>query len=178
MHALTLDRPIELRPSQFCLSTGKRALLRWKSCSWVEVLVSNILASSVGGALPFDRKWFVVKFRKLRACFRKALRNLYDIRSTSPITLYTYIGGCAGELLGGGVTCFRKIGTGEGARGEIRGRAVCLNELEERLRTAMRCTSVVIAHRHSVVLQGLTNILGATSAFKVVASCSDGTNCI
>jgi two-component system nitrate/nitrite response regulator NarL len=42
----------------------------------------------------------------------------------------------------------------------------------------MRCTSVVIADRHPVVLQGLTSILGAQSGFKVVACCSDGTNCI
>jgi len=42
----------------------------------------------------------------------------------------------------------------------------------------MRCTSVVIADRHPVVLQGLTNVLQAESGFKVVASCSDGTNCI
>ena len=42
----------------------------------------------------------------------------------------------------------------------------------------MRCTSVVIADRHPVVLQGLTNVLTAESGFKVVASCSDGTNCI
>jgi RNA polymerase sigma factor (sigma-70 family) len=42
----------------------------------------------------------------------------------------------------------------------------------------MRCTSVVIADRHPVVLQGLTNVLGAESGFKVVASCSDGTSCI
>jgi two-component system, NarL family, nitrate/nitrite response regulator NarL len=42
----------------------------------------------------------------------------------------------------------------------------------------MRCTSVVIADRHPVVLQGLTNVLRAESGFKVVASCSDGTNCI
>src|ERR1700682_6229343 len=42
----------------------------------------------------------------------------------------------------------------------------------------MRWTSVVIADRHPVVLQGLTNILGAQSGFKVVACCSDGTNCI
>jgi len=42
----------------------------------------------------------------------------------------------------------------------------------------MRCTSVVIADRHPVVLQGLTSVLGAKSGFKVVASCSDGTNCI
>ena len=42
----------------------------------------------------------------------------------------------------------------------------------------MRWTSVVIADHHPVVLQGLTNILGTASGFKVVASCSDGTDCI
>src|SRR5260370_33790604 len=42
----------------------------------------------------------------------------------------------------------------------------------------MRCTSVVIADQHPVVLRGLTNILGAASGFKVVASCTDGTHCI
>src|SRR5260370_42048957 len=42
----------------------------------------------------------------------------------------------------------------------------------------MRCTSVVIADRHPVVLQGLNKLLGAQSGFKVVACCSDGTNCI
>jgi len=42
----------------------------------------------------------------------------------------------------------------------------------------MRCTRVVIADRHPVVLQGLTNVLGAESGFKVVACCSDGTDCI
>ena len=42
----------------------------------------------------------------------------------------------------------------------------------------MRCTSVVIADRHPVVLQGLTNVLRAESGFKVVACCSDGTDCI
>jgi two-component system nitrate/nitrite response regulator NarL len=42
----------------------------------------------------------------------------------------------------------------------------------------MRCTSVVIADRHPVVLQGLTNVLGAESGFEVVARCSDGTSCI
>ena len=42
----------------------------------------------------------------------------------------------------------------------------------------MRCTSVVIADRHPVVLQGLTNVLGAHSGFKVVACCSDGPSCI
>ncbi|SHH09307.1 two component transcriptional regulator, LuxR family [Bradyrhizobium erythrophlei] len=42
----------------------------------------------------------------------------------------------------------------------------------------MRCTSVVIADRHPVVLQGLTKLLGAQSGFEVVACCSDGTNCM
>jgi two-component system, NarL family, nitrate/nitrite response regulator NarL len=42
----------------------------------------------------------------------------------------------------------------------------------------MRCTSVVIADRHPVVLQGLTNVLEAESSLKVVASCSDGTDCM
>jgi len=36
----------------------------------------------------------------------------------------------------------------------------------------------VIADRHPVVLQGLKNVLRAESGFKVVACCSDGTNCI
>ena len=40
----------------------------------------------------------------------------------------------------------------------------------------MRCTSIVIADHHPVVLQGLTNILGAASGFKVVACC--GPSCI
>jgi two-component system nitrate/nitrite response regulator NarL len=42
----------------------------------------------------------------------------------------------------------------------------------------MNCTRVVIADRHPVVLQGLIKLLGAQSGFKVVACCSDGTNCI
>jgi two-component system, NarL family, nitrate/nitrite response regulator NarL len=42
----------------------------------------------------------------------------------------------------------------------------------------MPCIRVVIADRHPVVLQGLTKLLGAESGFKVVACCSDGTNCI
>jgi two-component system nitrate/nitrite response regulator NarL len=42
----------------------------------------------------------------------------------------------------------------------------------------MRCTSVVIADRHPVVLHGLTSVLRAESGFKVVACCSDGTDCI
>jgi DNA-binding NarL/FixJ family response regulator len=42
----------------------------------------------------------------------------------------------------------------------------------------MRCTRVVIADCHPVVLEGLTSILGAGSGFKVVASCNDGPGCI
>src|SRR5260221_12574045 len=42
----------------------------------------------------------------------------------------------------------------------------------------MRCASVVIADRHPVVLQGLTNVLTTESGFKVVASCRDGRDCI
>ncbi len=42
----------------------------------------------------------------------------------------------------------------------------------------MRCTSLVIADRHPVVLQGLTSILGAQNGFKIVACCGDGPSCI
>ena len=42
----------------------------------------------------------------------------------------------------------------------------------------MRCTSVVIADRHPVVLQGMIKTLRAEGGFKVVASCSDGRSCI
>ncbi|MGY8684358.1 response regulator transcription factor [Bradyrhizobium sp. UFLA05-153] len=42
----------------------------------------------------------------------------------------------------------------------------------------MRRTSVVIADRHPVVLQGLSNVLGAVADFNIVASCSDATSCI
>jgi two-component system nitrate/nitrite response regulator NarL len=42
----------------------------------------------------------------------------------------------------------------------------------------MHRTSVVIADRHPVVLQGLSSILNAGSGFKVVACCSDGPSCI
>src|SRR5260370_7867242 len=42
----------------------------------------------------------------------------------------------------------------------------------------MRCTSVVIADRHPVVLHGLSNLLGAHREFNIVACCSDGTSCI
>ena len=42
----------------------------------------------------------------------------------------------------------------------------------------MRCTSVVIADCHPVVLHGLSNALGAHRDFNIVACCSDGTCCI
>jgi DNA-binding NarL/FixJ family response regulator len=42
----------------------------------------------------------------------------------------------------------------------------------------MRCTSLVIADRHPVVLRGLTSVLGARNGFKVVACCIDGPSCI
>lgn len=42
----------------------------------------------------------------------------------------------------------------------------------------MSCTSVVIADRHPVVLQGLTSVLEAQNDFKVIACCSTGTSCI
>jgi two-component system nitrate/nitrite response regulator NarL len=42
----------------------------------------------------------------------------------------------------------------------------------------MRCVSVVIADRHPVFLQGLANLLGAESDFRIVARCSDGSSCI
>jgi two-component system nitrate/nitrite response regulator NarL len=42
----------------------------------------------------------------------------------------------------------------------------------------MRFISVVIADRQPVVLLGLTKLLEAESAFKIVASCSDGTSCM
>jgi two-component system nitrate/nitrite response regulator NarL len=42
----------------------------------------------------------------------------------------------------------------------------------------MHSTSLVIADRHPVVLQGLTSILGAENGFKIVACCSDGSSCI
>src|SRR5438477_5736080 len=42
----------------------------------------------------------------------------------------------------------------------------------------MHSTRVLIADRHPVVLQGLTNVLGAHSGFNVVACCSDGISCV
>ena len=42
----------------------------------------------------------------------------------------------------------------------------------------MRCTSVVIADQHPVVLQGLSSVLGAERDFRIVARCVDGTSCV
>jgi DNA-binding NarL/FixJ family response regulator len=42
----------------------------------------------------------------------------------------------------------------------------------------VRCTSVVIADRHPVVLQGLMKVLGSVDGLEIVASCNDGTTCI
>jgi two-component system nitrate/nitrite response regulator NarL len=42
----------------------------------------------------------------------------------------------------------------------------------------MHSTTVVIADRHPVVLQGLSKLLGAHCDFSIVACCSDGKNCI
>jgi len=42
----------------------------------------------------------------------------------------------------------------------------------------VRCTSMVIADRYPVVLQGLMKVLEAEDGFEVVASCGDGTSCI
>jgi len=42
----------------------------------------------------------------------------------------------------------------------------------------MRSITVVVADRHPVVLQGLSNVLEAHSDFSIVASCSDGRGCI
>lgn len=42
----------------------------------------------------------------------------------------------------------------------------------------MGCTSLVIADRHPIVLQGLTSALGAQNGLEIVASCSDGPSCM
>ena len=39
-------------------------------------------------------------------------------------------------------------------------------------------TSLVIADRHPIVLQGLTSALGTQNGLEIVASCSDGPSCI
>ena len=42
----------------------------------------------------------------------------------------------------------------------------------------MRCSSVVIADRHPVVLHGLSSVLGPHRDFNIVACCRDGTSCM
>lgn len=42
----------------------------------------------------------------------------------------------------------------------------------------MRCTRLVIADRHPIVLQGLTSVFAAQPDFEIVASCSDGMSCV
>jgi RNA polymerase sigma factor (sigma-70 family) len=42
----------------------------------------------------------------------------------------------------------------------------------------MRCTRLVIADRHPIVLQGLTSVFAAERDFEIVASCSDGASCV
>ena len=42
----------------------------------------------------------------------------------------------------------------------------------------MRCTTLLFADRYPVVLRGLTSVFESESDFKIVARCSDGTNCI
>ena len=42
----------------------------------------------------------------------------------------------------------------------------------------MHRTSLVVADRHPIVLQGLTSVLGAQSGLEIVACCSDGPGCI
>ncbi|MDN5001402.1 LuxR C-terminal-related transcriptional regulator [Bradyrhizobium sp. GCM10027634] len=42
----------------------------------------------------------------------------------------------------------------------------------------MRRTDVVIAHRHPIVLEGLSIVLGALSDFRIVASCENTASCI
>jgi len=106
---LILDRPIKLRPSHIVIY---RSL--------------GVLASSVGGALRFHRKWLVVKFRKFRAYFfREAFTKFYDIRSLSPISLYTF--GYRRVRRGAAMPRYKaappKLGTRGGGRGNIRRRA-------------------------------------------------------
>ena len=42
----------------------------------------------------------------------------------------------------------------------------------------MQCIRVVIADRHPIVRQGLTNVLGTERDFRLVACCGDGLSCI
>jgi len=96
-HILILDRPIELRNSHFVI------------CRSLDV---DWLLQSVGLS-AFIGKWLVVKFRKLRAYFfREAFTKFYDIRSLSPISLYTFgYMGAPGNCCGGVKPRLRKIGT-------------------------------------------------------------------
>src|SRR6266516_781472 len=88
-HILILDRPIELRRSHF-------VIFRSLGVDW--------LLQSVGLS-AFIGKWLVVKFRKFRAYFfREAFTKFYDIRSLSPISLYTFgYRRVPGGLLCGGI---------------------------------------------------------------------------
>src|SRR6266550_3533854 len=74
-HISILDRPIELRSCHFVI------------CRSLDV---DWLLQSVGLS-AFIGKWLAVKFQKLRAYFfREAFTKFYDIRSLSPISLYTF----------------------------------------------------------------------------------------
>lgn len=42
----------------------------------------------------------------------------------------------------------------------------------------MRCTRVVIADRHPIILQGLRSVLGVHHDIKIVAHCGDGASCV
>jgi DNA-binding NarL/FixJ family response regulator len=42
----------------------------------------------------------------------------------------------------------------------------------------MRCTRLVIADRHPIVLQGLASVFAAQRDFEIVASCGNGASCI
>ena len=42
----------------------------------------------------------------------------------------------------------------------------------------MRCTTIVIADRHPVVLHGLSQVLGEQADFRILACCSDGMSCV
>src|SRR2546429_4354266 len=99
---LILDRPIKLRPSHIVIY---RSL--------------GVLASSVGGALRFHRKWLVVKFRKLRAYFfAKFLRDFMILDYPRYPYISSVIGGCAGGTAG--LRCKvapPEIGTSGGGRG-------------------------------------------------------------
>src|SRR5580700_4796722 len=83
----------------------------------------------------------------------------------------------AARFLRCGVTnndaCPKKNYSGVGNTGRER-----INPGIEAEGSPMRCTSVVIADSHPVVVRGLTSVLEARNGFKVVACCNDGPNCI